>query len=101
MKEHEPGCPRLQFWDASEHDAPCMCGLGPEQKIAKAPPLLAEVWKLREVATALAKYEHALGARARCLLMDPGWDEVNDAMDSAHDEMLAALDAAMPGWREA
>lgn len=26
--EHEPGCPRLQFWDAGEHEAPCTCGDG-------------------------------------------------------------------------
>ena len=25
MSEHEPGCPRLQFWDAGEYDAPCTC----------------------------------------------------------------------------
>ena len=24
--EHEPGCPRLQFWDAGEFEAPCWCG---------------------------------------------------------------------------
>lgn len=25
MREHEPNCPRLQFWDAGEWDAPCLC----------------------------------------------------------------------------
>lgn len=24
--EHEPGCPRLLFWDAGEFQAPCTCG---------------------------------------------------------------------------
>lgn len=23
--EHWPGCPRVQFWDAGEFDAPCTC----------------------------------------------------------------------------
>ncbi len=26
MKEHEAGCPRSQFWDAGEYQAPCLCG---------------------------------------------------------------------------
>ena len=25
MKEHLPGCPRLQFWDAGEWECPCLC----------------------------------------------------------------------------
>jgi hypothetical protein len=25
MREHEPGCPRSQFWDAGEWEAPCVC----------------------------------------------------------------------------
>jgi len=25
-KEHEPYCPRAQFWDAGEYEAPCRCG---------------------------------------------------------------------------
>ena len=25
MKEHQPNCPRLQFWDAGEWEAPCTC----------------------------------------------------------------------------
>ncbi len=25
MKTHTDGCPRLQFWDAGEFDAPCLC----------------------------------------------------------------------------
>ncbi len=24
-REHRPGCPRLQFWDAGVWDAPCTC----------------------------------------------------------------------------
>jgi hypothetical protein len=30
-KEHEAGCPRLQFWDAGEWEAPCYCGHGEEE----------------------------------------------------------------------
>jgi len=26
MKEHKPGCPKSQFWDAGEWQAPCTCG---------------------------------------------------------------------------
>jgi hypothetical protein len=25
MKHHHEGCPRLQFWDAGEYEAPCWC----------------------------------------------------------------------------
>jgi len=25
MRNHQPGCPRLQFWDAGEYEAPCYC----------------------------------------------------------------------------
>lgn len=25
MRDHKPGCPRLQFWDAGEWEAPCTC----------------------------------------------------------------------------
>jgi len=25
MKDHDPTCPRAQFWDAGEHQAPCTC----------------------------------------------------------------------------
>lgn len=25
MMEHQPGCPRSQFWDAGEYEAPCTC----------------------------------------------------------------------------
>ena len=28
MKDHEVNCPRLQFWDAGEHEAPCYCDQG-------------------------------------------------------------------------
>ena len=28
VKDHDPGCPRLQFWDAGEFEAPCTCGEG-------------------------------------------------------------------------
>lgn len=24
-REHEPSCPRFQFWDAGEWEAPCWC----------------------------------------------------------------------------
>ena len=27
-KEHEPSCPRAQFWDAGEWQAPCTCKPG-------------------------------------------------------------------------
>jgi len=25
MTQHEPNCPRLQFWDGGEWEAPCLC----------------------------------------------------------------------------
>ena len=25
-REHKPGCPRFQFWDAGEYQCPCTCG---------------------------------------------------------------------------
>jgi len=30
-RDHEAGCPRLQFWDAGEHEAPCLCTIEHEK----------------------------------------------------------------------
>lgn len=35
MKDHDSGCPRLQFWDAGENEAPCLCGEKPMSQVEK------------------------------------------------------------------
>jgi hypothetical protein len=37
FREHDPNCPRFQFWDAGEWEAPCTCD---DRKPGLSPGLL-------------------------------------------------------------
>ena len=42
MAEHKKGCPRLQFWDAGEHESPCNRGGKPRPRKPKPCPFCGE-----------------------------------------------------------
>lgn len=91
MSEHRPGCPRSQFWDAGEFEAPCTCDT--------KPPLASADEGARRRRAAVTKVEYAL--RTRTSLIGPFDHPPDEWHDDGFTYLVAVVPVEMPLKRKA